>query len=216
MAAATLPEIIPPPSRTYTHNTQQTQTAIAQPKPEAVDLENNPDAIAIRSAMAILLLQKKKAEEDIRTLKTLKQRAVADTENFSEALMSGQIKMRDPNLGLYGRGANDEDEDEDGEDEEMTGVQVEKEKEKEYPEIPGAQDVVRCPPVVWAQYGVVGESLDKMHQDQRRRPSEGQPGRIMADGRIVPGGEGKKKEYTGIGVPLGAMEKMSTRKGGKR
>lgn len=29
---------------------------------------------------------------------------------------------------------------------------------------------MRCPPVNWAKYHVVGEALDKLHEEQRRRP----------------------------------------------
>ncbi|KAG7292223.1 hypothetical protein NEMBOFW57_002258 [Staphylotrichum longicolle] len=32
--------------------------------------------------------------------------------------------------------------------------------------LPKPQTVVRCPPINWAQYGVVGDSLDKLHAEQ--------------------------------------------------
>ncbi|KAL4964585.1 uncharacterized protein BDV14DRAFT_174371 [Aspergillus stella-maris] len=43
--------------------------------------------------------------------------------------------------------------------------------------LPAAQNVVRMPPVNWAKYQVVGGSLDKMHEEQLRRPSTGEPRR---------------------------------------
>jgi hypothetical protein len=41
--------------------------------------------------------------------------------------------------------------------------------------LPKPQTVVRCPPVNWAQYGVVGESLDKLHAEQVAAPTPGAP-----------------------------------------
>jgi len=79
---------------------------------------------------------------------------------------------------------------------------------------------VRCPPINWNQYAVVGESLDKIHKDLLERPSEGVPQRIGADGQLVPGGEGQRREFLGVAAPYqpgrDKIEKMSTRKGGKR
>lgn len=40
---------------------------------------------------------------------------------------------------------------------------------------PSAQNVYRMPPINWAKYHVVGDALDKLHGDQRRRPVLGQP-----------------------------------------
>lgn len=41
--------------------------------------------------------------------------------------------------------------------------------------IPDPQNVIRMPPVNWAQYHVVGESLDRLHEEQRLRPTGGIP-----------------------------------------
>lgn len=41
--------------------------------------------------------------------------------------------------------------------------------------LPKPQTVVRCPPINWAQYGVVGESLDKLHAEQVAAPTPGVP-----------------------------------------
>jgi hypothetical protein len=82
------------------------------------------------------------------------------------------------------------------------------------------QNVVRCPPINWNQYAVVGESLDKIHKDQLERPSEGVPQRVGVDGQLVAGGEGQRREFLGVAAPYqpgrDKIEKMSTRKGGKR
>ena len=42
-----------------------------------------------------------------------------------------------------------------------------------FPPIPLPQNIVRCPPVNWAKYHVIGESLDKLHAEQQNRPSQG-------------------------------------------
>ena len=41
--------------------------------------------------------------------------------------------------------------------------------------IPKPQNVVRMPPINWAKYQIVGEPLDKMHEEQLHRPSCGRP-----------------------------------------
>lgn len=47
-----------------------------------------------------------------------------------------------------------------------------------FPPIPEPQEVVRCPPIEWAKYNIVGESLDKLHRQQQLHPgNEGANGR---------------------------------------
>ncbi|KAI5205701.1 hypothetical protein E4T39_02803 [Aureobasidium subglaciale] len=41
-----------------------------------------------------------------------------------------------------------------------------------FPAVPLPQDVVRCPPIEWAKYNIVGESLEKLHLDQQTRPGD--------------------------------------------
>ena len=36
--------------------------------------------------------------------------------------------------------------------------------------IPSPQEVVRCPPIEWAQYHVVGDVLDRMHAERQKKP----------------------------------------------
>ncbi|KAL9083737.1 MAG: hypothetical protein Q9165_008403 [Trypethelium subeluteriae] len=60
-----------------------------------------------------------------------------------------------------------------------------------FPKLPEMQNIFRCPPVNWAKYHVVGESLDKLHEEQMKRPSEGEPtfdpGAGQGSGGIVRG-----------------------------
>ncbi|KLU84187.1 hypothetical protein MAPG_03232, partial [Magnaporthiopsis poae ATCC 64411] len=50
-------------------------------------------------------------------------------------------------------------------------------------ELPQRQNVVRCPPINWAQYAVVGESLEKLHNEQLTRPDLGTP-RVVGPGGV--------------------------------
>ena len=77
-------------------------------------------------------------------------------------------------MGPYEEEEDEEAEEED--DDEEGGDEPESAREKESRmEIPGSQNVVRAPPINWAQYHIVGESLDKLHEEQRRRPVGGEP-----------------------------------------
>jgi len=137
-----------------------------------------------------------------------------DPEGFTKALVGGEVKMRGD--GLYNPGLEENGKEDEGEEEE--GEKKTK-KSAMWPTIPTPQSIVRCPPINWTQYGVVGDSLDKLHKDQVQRPSEGMPQRIGPDGQLSYGGDGQKKQYIGPAVPLrmeDKFERMGTRKGGKR
>jgi hypothetical protein len=68
-----------------------------------------------------------------------------------------------------------------------------------WPEFPRPQNVIRTPPINWAQYAVVGESLDKLHADQVTRPNEGSPAKVGPHGEAVPV-ESLGKKQLGLGV----------------
>ena len=44
-----------------------------------------------------------------------------------------------------------------------------------YGPFPRPQNIVRCPPINWAKYHVVGEALDKLHEEQISHPTSGEP-----------------------------------------
>ena len=64
--------------------------------------------------------------------------------------------------------------DDDEEDSEQGEAEGEENKSK-FGTIPKPQNVVRMPPINWAKYHIVGEPLDKMHEEQRNRPFAGVP-----------------------------------------
>ncbi|PMD41726.1 hypothetical protein L207DRAFT_331249 [Hyaloscypha variabilis F] len=220
----------------YTHS-QPPQTAIPPPQlpPTTISFDDNPDVLALKSAASILQIQARNAVQDIQALQRIKERALRNPEEFGRALETGEVRTRnDP---LYHPGDYVEDSDDDVE---MGGLNGEKEKsgkgkkgakggkgnraaKEKWEPLPAPQNVVRCPPINWNQYAVVGDSLEKIHRDQLERPSEGFPARVGSDGQLVAGGEGQRRQSEG-GVVIAApyqpgrdrIEKMSTRKGGKR
>jgi hypothetical protein len=148
-------------------------------------------------------MQKRNAEQNIVTLQQIKDRALADPEGFVQAVQKGEV-----------RSAND-----------MlfhppTRTQTHRSGEEKWPEIPIPQNVVRAPPVNWAQYQVVGDSLEKLHKDQLARPTEGTPQRVNAERGLVQGGEGYRRPADlGVAAPYqpgrDRIEK-GARKAGKR
>ena len=92
-----------------------------------------------------------------------------------KGVRDGRVRAREVGgVGPYDDGGGDEDEDEQGEEGEGD-VQEQARQKPSAMEIPGSQNVVRAPPINWAQYHIVGESLDKLHEEQRRRPVGGEP-----------------------------------------
>jgi hypothetical protein len=215
------------PQRLYTHS-QPTQTFISAPlpPPETISLDSNPDALALRSAISILQIQSRKATSDIQTLQQIKERAVADPAAFAEALTSGKIKTTpDPLFGApISRGTSSDDESEDSNAEprkDSNGDTTMSDSRtlidsngdttmtdshhapntQPWPHLPKPQSVVRTPPINWSQYGIVGESLDKLHADQVARPMEGSPARIGSDGQATPVEGGRRHEGLGVAAP---------------
>jgi len=156
----------------------------------------------------------------MRNLARLKERALKDPEGFMKAAGTGEMQMKGDRL--FNPSAEDEEEDENEEMDDNEGLYgADVEKEKAWGKIPNKQNVVRCPPINWQKYAIVGESLDKLHEDQKSRPTEGRPQVVGADGQLRYGGDGMRRPADmGIAAPYqpgkDKMDKMSTRKGGKR
>ncbi|KAK3330387.1 hypothetical protein B0H66DRAFT_543739 [Apodospora peruviana] len=198
----------------FTHS-QPDQVAIAQlPPAEPISFDDNPDVLAIKSAISILQLQRARATADMQTLNKAKADALADPSAFVADLAAGRVGADGDPLFSF-----DDDDDlsstsEDEKDERdakgdipmmtsATGAsgdaQTRPAKRKtgkqkrgddtsntgtgnaggdgsgnpSWRKLPKPQTVVRCPPINWAQYGVVGESLDKLHAEQVAAPTPG-------------------------------------------
>ncbi|KAK4099784.1 hypothetical protein N658DRAFT_498027 [Parathielavia hyrcaniae] len=91
--------------------------------------------------------------------------------------------------------------------------------------LPKPQNIVRCPPINWAQYGVVGESLDKLHAEQLAAPTPGAPVALGPGGAydpaaIVGGNQAGEppRRLVGVAAPYNPLrDKVEKKgKGGKR
>lgn len=169
-------------------------------------------------------MQARNAGQDIKTLRDIKARALADPEGFLKARERGEVRVKE---GVWGPSYDSEESDgEDGEDGKEVKVEEdvkmngtgESKKEGEEWLLPRMQNVVRCPPVNWGQYAIVGESLEKIHKDQLERPVEGAPQRVAPDGSLIYGGEGERREHVGVYAPYDPLrDKVDPKKkNGKR
>ncbi|PYH93915.1 hypothetical protein BO71DRAFT_306003, partial [Aspergillus ellipticus CBS 707.79] len=157
-----LPSAFPPPA--------SAPVFAPEPAPVPISESENPDAIALRSALSILQLQKQQSLRDIQTLERLKRAAVEDPEGFAREVAAGNLSAKD-----QGGFINFTHEDRESEDDEAENPG--RGMRSGLGTIPAPQNVVRMPRINWDKYHIVGESLDKMHEEQRRRPSSGEPRR---------------------------------------
>jgi hypothetical protein len=140
-----------------------------EPSPVPISESDNTDVIALRSALSLLQFQKQKALNDIKALDELKRAAAADPEGFSKELLAGNLTQHDNQFINTDITMQDDDDENDNSDEEA------EEPKSKFGKIPKPQNVVRMPPINWAKYHIVGEPLDKMHEEQRNRPFAGVP-----------------------------------------
>ena len=136
---------------------------IDDPKPLPVSLDENPDAIALRAAISLLQLQKQQTLRDIRSLDKMKAVALDEPDAFVENLNAGNLQ-RPARQGMVDVDIDDYSEDEDVKPSTS-------DSDKKFGTLPTPQNIVRMPHVNWDKYHVVGESLEKLHEEQRRRPT---------------------------------------------
>ncbi|KAJ5703170.1 hypothetical protein N7488_010718 [Penicillium malachiteum] len=153
-----------------------------EPPPVPILESENPDVIALRSAISILQMQKQQSLRDIKTLDRMKEAAAANPEGFARDLADGRLRTED-------RGAviqfSDESEMDLDENEKGTPKSTTDGSPSAFGRIPTPQNVVRMPPINWAKYQVVGEPLDRMHEEQLRRPNPGEPRRDPAPEHVL-------------------------------
>lgn len=113
----------------------------------------------------------------------MRKQALEDPERFREELAAGRVqekKMTAGNLRAILDADSDDDDDEEEEDEVMhennttadtsrtaNGTTA---QHQPFERVPGPQNVVRMPHVNWDKYHIVGEPLDRMHEQQRKWP----------------------------------------------
>jgi hypothetical protein len=149
---------------------------IDEPDPLPISLEENSDAIALKAALSILQMQKQQSQRDIKQLDKMKAAANTEPEAFIDALKAGKLSKAPPRAVIDVDDCDDDGDDVDGGNPSNFIADSEK-LNCDIGQFPNPQNVVRCPPINWAKYHVVGESLDKLHEEQRRRPEPGNPRR---------------------------------------
>ncbi|KAG8675318.1 hypothetical protein FPOAC2_01367 [Fusarium poae] len=184
---------------------QPDQTAIPPPAPQPLDFDANPDVIALKSAISILQIQKQRATTDIQALSRAKDEAEQNPEAFISDLVANKINAPvsddsnsdgdDADMSEHGPGNKKQDP---GEGSSKQRIAAEP---PAWRNIPQPQNVVRCPPINWSQYAVVGDSLDKLHNEQVVRPNQGTPATVGANGMYEFRGEGKQERYQGVAAP---------------
>jgi hypothetical protein len=163
--------------------------------------------IALKSAISILQIQRQRATADIQALSRAKEEAVQNPEAFISDLVANKINTPtnddsdsdsdDDDTEMNGQGSGNQQQDP-GEGSSKQRIATEP---PAWRNIPQPQNVVRCPPINWSQYAVVGESLDKLHNEQVVRPSQGTPATVGAHGTYEFKGEGKQERYQGVAAP---------------
>lgn len=155
-----------------------------EPPPVPISESENPDAIALRSAISILQMQKQQSLRDIQTLDRMKEAAAADPEGFARELAAGRLRTDD--RGAVIQFSEDDAMDTDGQAKEgAKQAQGDTSTTSKFGRIPPPQNVVRMPPINWAKYQVIGEPLDRMHEEQLRRPHAGEPRRDPAPEHVL-------------------------------
>ncbi|ATY62224.1 hypothetical protein A9K55_007873 [Cordyceps militaris] len=191
-----------------THTTQETPVTLPlAPGPEPLDFDANPDTIALRSAISVLQLQRRRATADIQALSRAKEAAVGDPEAFVRDLVAGKVNQP-AGAGMVAS-AGDDDSDDDA------PTAPANEAPRPWAALPKPQEIVRCPPINWSQYAVVGDSLDKLHAEQVARPTQGTPAAYIpghAGMYEFRGGDGRQELYQGAAVPYNPVKDRVDRK----
>jgi hypothetical protein len=140
-------------------------------------------------------MQREKSKQDIKTLQELKVAAISDPQAFARSL-EAQAKRKtktssdisDPALaGVSDSEAlGDGERNENGEGESTDKASNLDDATSKFPSLPQPQNIIRCPPVEWAKYHIVGEPLDKMHEEQKRWPGSSEPPRTQHGQRAPP------------------------------
>lgn len=197
-----------------------------QPAPVPISESENPDAIALRSAISLLQMQREKSKRDIQTLERLKIAAVAEPEAFIREMRAGQLQSGNSKPDILAPTLSDSMPDSMETDYGSRNEQDQRDSadtsrspspdhaSSRFPPMPTPQNIFRCPPVNWAKYHIAGEPLDKLHEEQRQRPSLGEPARDMGGTRAPT--HVIAAPYSPFTDRSGELHPMQTRRGSKK
>ncbi|KAK8089486.1 hypothetical protein PG997_004447 [Apiospora hydei] len=211
------PGSVPPPRQSHAYSSHPAQTVVAPPPPEPIEFDTNPDVLALKSAITILQMQSNNAKKDMVALQKAKDAALEDPDAFIADLESGGVRMAGDTAGA-GRpvssssSSSSSGADDDTQIKDENGETTTKRRSKPWSALPAAQNVYRCPPINWSQYAVTGESLDRLHNEQLARPSQGAPATVAPDGRYEFKGAGKQEEVVGVAAPYNPLRDKIERK----
>ncbi|KAK7951847.1 uncharacterized protein PG986_007575 [Apiospora aurea] len=208
------PVQFPPPRQSHAYSSHPAQTVVASPPPEPIEFDTNPDVLALKSAISILQMQSNNAKKDMVALQKAKDAALEDPDAFIADLESGGVRMAGDTAGAGrpGSSSSSSGADDDTQIKDENGETSTKPKSKPWSALPAAQNVYRCPPINWSQYAVTGESLDRLHNEQLARPSQGAPATVAPDGRYEFKGAGKQEEVVGVAAPYNPLRDKIERK----
>lgn len=158
-----------------------------EPKSRAVSPSQNPDVLALRSALSILQLQRRQSEADLTALALLKKAALEEPDLFLDWLdkstqhesdiSSNTNQARSQTSRLYNHNhanlsQSTNTSDTTGPDCERTAFLT----SQPHPErLPQPQNIIRMPKINWHKYHVAGGSLERLHTESRLRPLLGNP-----------------------------------------
>lgn len=114
------------------------------------------DALALRSTLRLLILQRDRAKRDIHLLEEMRAAALAEPLEFLKYTQS-QKRGRGSNLSSL-NSSTESNGDTESKPDIIAGN-----------ELPKPQEVYRCPPIEWSQYKILSAPLDVLHDNQRRR-----------------------------------------------
>jgi hypothetical protein len=159
--------------------------------------------VALRATTDLLQVQKARATENIQRLEQLKLLNRKDPKAFLEKLVAGNLKAGEgdkdgilgPTVGpeveqllkalQVGSKKENKDDTEPGAEKDKTeDSKMEDDKgaadDEDYPRFPTPQNIIRTPAINWAKYGILGDTLDNMHEEQKTNPTLGEPERLAS------------------------------------
>lgn len=139
-------------------------------------------------------MQREKSKRDLKALEELKAAAVADPQAFARSLQEQRAQashvyqdILTPTLsGLADTAGHGDEHVKLVDARNDTTLMDTKAAPPQFPAIPQPQNIVRCPPINWEKYHIVGTPLDKMHEEQQKWPGSAEPPRTKSGQRAPP------------------------------
>lgn len=204
---------------TPTRATAQTTTPVATPpiassastpasaSTSAAATSTNTDSIALRSTLRLLMLQRERARNDIQTLEELRLQALDKPVEFIEYIQelagAGHPTPSSP--------SSDEEPTSKSAKSANSGTTSATRKRNgkraafaATKDLPKPQEIYRCPTIEWQKYHVLGAPLEKLVEEQQRRPMV-VPQQMQTGGILGVGAEFGEKISGDGGVMKGRM-----------